>query len=64
MLKVDQSYPNNIGIRDLVNRIITEYEADTKSSVMKSDEICTLFVSFLGNYLAALKVSGFDGFEV
>ena len=60
LLKVDQSYPNNIGIRDLVNRIITEYEAEAKSSVMKSDEICTLFVSFLGNYLAALKVFGFD----
>ena len=64
LLKVDQSYPNNIGIRDLVNRIITEYEAEAKPSILKSEEICTLFVSFLGNYLAALKVLDVVWFEV
>ena len=57
LLKVDQNYPNNVGIRELVNRIVTEFENSEKQSFIESSDMCSLYITFLNNYLCALKVA-------
>ena len=60
---MDQNYPNNVGIRELVDRIVSEFENPEKQPFIESSDMCSLYITFLNNYLCALKVSVIASFH-